>query len=63
MDNIKMKKAIALNNNTTKEDLTDEVIDYVHRVANISLMDECFWDDFILGASMWSITAGYTGAW
>lgn len=62
MDNIKMQRAIALNN-TTKEDLTDEVIDYIHRVANISLMDEYFWDDFILGASMWSITAGYTGAW
>ena len=63
MADIKMKRALAINENITKENLTDEVIDYVHRVANISLMDEYFWDDFILGASMWSITAGYTGAW
>lgn len=61
MSEIKMIKAVALNN-TSVEDLSEEVIDYVSRVINIADMDEQFWADFILGTSLWGITAGYTGA-
>lgn len=61
MSEINMIKALPLNN-TSVEDLSEEVIDYVSRVVNIADMDEQFWDDFILGASLWGITAGYTGA-
>ena len=42
--------------------LSEEVVNYVSRVVNIAQLDEQFWADFILGASIWGITAGYTGA-
>lgn len=61
MTEIKMNKAVVANE-LTVEDLSEEVVEYVSRVANIAEMDEQFWADFILGASLWGITAGYTGA-
>lgn len=63
MADLNMKRAIALNSENSAELLSDEVISYISRVANIAEMDEQFWNDFMLGAAMWSITAGYTGAW
>jgi hypothetical protein len=63
MQSYNMQRAIAVSNNVNVNDLDDQVVDYVHRVANIALMDEQFWADFILGASLFSIAAGYAGAW
>lgn len=60
MADIKMNKAIGLSENSADmSQLSDEVIDYVHRVANTAEMDEQFWNDFMLGAALWGLTAGY----
>ena len=61
MEEYNMIKAINASE-VSKDSLSEEVINYLSRVVDISLMDDQFWDDFILGASLWGITAGYTGA-
>ena len=61
MAEINMNKVI-IANELSKEDINEEVIEYVSRVSNIAEMDEQFWSDFILGASLYGITAGYNGA-
>lgn len=61
MEEYNMIKAINASE-VSKDSLSEEVINYLSRVVNISLMDDQFWADFILGASLWGITAGYTGA-
>lgn len=59
-----MRKAVPVIEEPVGEEvLTDEVVDYLHRVADISLMDDQFWADFILGACLWSLQAGYVGVW
>jgi enterochelin esterase-like enzyme len=62
MADVNMRRAITYNN-ATVNDLSEEVVSYVSRVVNIAEMDDQFWADFILGASLWGITAGYVGAW
>lgn len=59
----KMQPAVIAEQKADQEALTAEVKEFVSRVVNISEMDEQFWQDFMLGASMWGITAGFTGAW
>ena len=65
MQSYNMKRVVPLNSteSLSEEDLTEEVTDYIKRVDNIFLMDESFLNDFLLGISLWSLTAGYTGAW
>lgn len=58
-----MQPAVIAEQKADQEALTAEVKEFVSRVVNISEMDEQFWQDFMLGASMWGITAGFTGAW
>ena len=59
----KMQPAVIAEQKADQEALTAEVKEFVSRVVNISEMNEQFWHDFMLGASMWGITAGFTGAW
>lgn len=59
----KMQPAVIAEQKADQEALTAEVKEFVSRVVNISEMNEQFWQDFMLGASMWGITAGFTGAW
>ena len=58
-----MQPAVIAEQKADQEALTAEVKEFVSRVVNISEMDEQFWQDFMLGTSMWGITAGFTGAW
>lgn len=58
-----MQPAVIAEQKADQEALTAEVKEFVSRVVNISEMNEQFWQDFMLGASMWGITAGFTGAW
>lgn len=59
----KMQPAVIAEQKADQEALTAEVKEFISRVVNISEMNEQFWQDFMLGASMWGITAGFTGAW
>lgn len=58
-----MQPAVIAEQKADQEALTAEVKEFISRVVNISEMNEQFWQDFMLGASMWGITAGFTGAW
>lgn len=58
-----MQPAVIAEQKADQEALTAEVKEFLSRVVNISEMNEQFWQDFMLGASMWGITAGFTGAW
>ena len=42
--------------------ISDEVKEYVTSKVDKELLTKEFWDDFVLGASMYGISVGYTGA-
>lgn len=53
-------KSIIINNSV--DELSDEVVQYVEQYVPKQLLTKNFWDNFILGASMYGISVGYTGA-
>ena len=53
-------KLILKENNINQ--LSDEAIEYVKSYVPLQLLTNNFWDNFILGAAMYGISVGYTGA-